>query len=196
MKPVLRGLVAAVLLVLAGIAALYLTAPASNTAQSRFDALIVLGYPARTDGTPEPETRARVLEAVREFKAGVAPRIIMTGGAAHNRFVEADVMARLAEANGVPASAVVPEREARSTIENAAYSMKIMQAHGWRSAEVITTPAHVPRSGVIFSVYPIAWRTHASQWPPEYTILDKVLRYIYEAQATARLRLAGAPKPR
>ena len=196
MKHVLRGLAAAVVLVLAGIAALYLTAPASNTGQNRFDALIVLGYPARADGTPEPEMRERVLEGVREFKAGAAPRIIMTGGAAHNRFVEADVMARLAEANGVPASAVVQEREALNTIENADYSMKIMQAHGWRSAEVITTPAHVPRSGVIFSVYPIAWRTHASGWPPEYTILDKVLRYVYEAQATARLRLAGAPRAR
>jgi uncharacterized SAM-binding protein YcdF (DUF218 family) len=195
MKLVLRGLAAVVILLLAGITALYLTAPASNTGQSRFEALIVLGYPARADGTPEPEMRARVLEAVREFKAGVAPRIIMTGGAAHNRFAEADVMARLAEANGVPASAIVPERDARNTIENAAYSVKIMQAHAWRSAEVITTPAHVPRSGVIFSVYPIAWRTRASQWPPEYTILDKVLRYVYEAQAAARLRLAGPPRP-
>lgn len=195
MKLVWRGLTAVVVLVLAGITALYLTAPASNTGQSRFDVLIVLGYPARADGTPEPEMRERVLEGVRAFKAGVAPHLILTGAAAHNRFVEADVMAQLAEANGVPAAAIVKERRAHNTIENAAYSVKIMQAHGWRSAEVVTTPAHVQRSGVIFSVYPISWRAHSAPWPPEYTFLDMALRYIYEAQATARLRLSGPPAP-
>ena len=185
-KLVRRVLAAMAVLLVGGVTALYLTAPGSNTDQTRFDALIVLGYPAQADGTPEPEARARVLEAVREYKAGVARRIIMTGGAAHNRFVEAEAMARLAEANGA-------ERAARNTIENARYSVQIMQARGWRSAEVITTPAHVPRSGVIFSVFPIAWRTHAAPWPEEYTVFDRVVRYIYEAQATARLRLSGPP---
>jgi uncharacterized SAM-binding protein YcdF (DUF218 family) len=195
-KIVRRVFAVVAVLLIGGIAALYLTAPNSNTDKTRFDAIIVLGYPAQADGSPEREMRARVLESVREFKAGVAPRIIMTGGPAHNRFVEADVMAQLAAANGVPASDIVRERAARNTIENAAYSVKIMQAEGWRSAEVITTPAHVPRSGVLFNVYQIAWRTHAAPWPDEYNLFDKVLRYLYEAQATARLRLGGPPGPR
>lgn len=195
-KIVRRVVAVAVVLLIGGIAVLYLTASGSNTANPRFDAIVVLGYPARADGTPEPEMRVRVLESVREYKAGIAPHIIMTGGAAHNRFVEADVMARLAAANGVPQSAIVRERAARNTIENAAYAVKIMQARGWRSAEVITTPAHVPRSGVLFSAYPIGWRTHAAPWPDEYTVFDRVVRYVYEAQATARLRLTGPPGQR
>jgi uncharacterized SAM-binding protein YcdF (DUF218 family) len=191
-----RVIAAVVVLLFGGIATLYLTAPGSNTDKARLDAIIVLGYPAQADGSPEPEMRARVLESVREYKAGVAPRIIMTGGPAHNAFVEADVMAKLAAANGVPQSALVRERRAGNTIENARYSVEIMQAQGWQSAEVITTPAHVPRSGVLFSVYPIQWRTHTAPWPPEYGAFDRVVRYIYEAQATARLRLTGPPGPR
>ncbi|HEY4943798.1 MAG TPA: YdcF family protein [Rhizomicrobium sp.] len=156
----------------------------------------MLGYPARADGMPEPEMRERVLEGVREFKAGVAPHLILTGAAAHNRFVEADVMARLAEANGVPATAILKERGAHNTIENAAYSVHLMQAHHWRSAEVISSPAHLPRAGIIFSTYPIAWRTHAARWPREYTVADKLVRYVYEAVDTARIVLAGRTPPR
>jgi uncharacterized SAM-binding protein YcdF (DUF218 family) len=187
--------VAAVLLI-GGIVGLYLTAPASNTDKSHFDALIVLGYPARADGSPEPEMRERVLESVREYKAGVAPRIIMTGAAAHNRFVEADVMAHLAAANGVPDAALIRERRARNTIENAAYAVQIMQAHGWRSAEVISSPTHIPRAGVIFSAYPIAWRTHAARWPAEYGFADKAVRYVYEVLDTARIEIVGRTPPR
>ena len=186
---VLRGIALVVVLVLAGIVALYLLAPTSNTGQGRFDALIVLGYPAKADGTPEPEMRERVLEGVREFKAGVAPHLIVTGGAAHNRFVEADVMAKIAQANGVPATAIVEERRARNTLENAAFSVRLMQAHGWRSAQVISSPTHLARAGLIFSAYPILWRTHAARWPREYTGLDKLARYVYEALDTARIEL-------
>ena len=60
----------------------YATLPTHNTTQTHFDAIIVLGTPAKTDGTPS-EQRERVLEGVREYRAGVAPHIIMTGAAAH-----------------------------------------------------------------------------------------------------------------
>ena len=41
-------------------------APASNTALSRFDAIIVLGLPADRDGNPTPALLASVSEGVRE----------------------------------------------------------------------------------------------------------------------------------
>ena len=76
----------------------YETIPAANTRLTHFDTLIVLGTPCEADGTPSPEGRERVLEGVREFRAGVASHVVMTGGAAHNQFVEADCMKRLAVA--------------------------------------------------------------------------------------------------
>jgi uncharacterized SAM-binding protein YcdF (DUF218 family) len=137
-------------------------APSSNTGLSRFDAIIVLGTPADDDGNPTPDQLARVTEAVHEYDRGVAPRLILTGGAAHNRFVEASVMARAAEAQGIPESAIYVEREAKDTIQNACYSDRIMKAHGWQSAEVISTAAHLPRAGLIFSRLPLEWRAHAA----------------------------------
>ena len=82
-------------------------APTGNTSRSRFDAIIVLGSPADSDGNPTPAQLARVTEAVHEYERGVAPRLIVTGGSALNQYVEARVMAKTAEALGVPASSIL-----------------------------------------------------------------------------------------
>jgi uncharacterized SAM-binding protein YcdF (DUF218 family) len=139
-------------------------APDSNTSLSHFDAIIVLGTPTDSDGNPTPEQLARVTEAVREYERGIAPRLILSGAAAHNHFVEADAMARSAHALGIPESALFVESQAQDTIENARYSTAILQSHGWRSAEVISSQAHLPRAAMIFGRLPIEWRTHAA--PP------------------------------
>jgi uncharacterized SAM-binding protein YcdF (DUF218 family) len=139
-------------------------APTSNTSLARFDTIIVLGSPADDDGNPTPNQLALVTEAVHEYDRGVAPRLILSGGAAHNHFVEARVMARAAEAQGVPESAIVVEGEALNTIQNACYSARIMKAHGWHSAEVVSSAFHLPRAGMIFSRLPLEWRAHAA--PP------------------------------
>jgi uncharacterized SAM-binding protein YcdF (DUF218 family) len=97
---------------------LYFFASRANANQAKVDALIVLGCPTNPDGSPTPEQRERVMEGVREFRKGVSDHIIMTGAAAHNKFVEAHAMALLAEANGVPESAVVEEGQAHDTIQN------------------------------------------------------------------------------
>lgn len=137
-------------------------APTSNTGLNRFDAILVLGSPADADGNPTPQQLARVTEAVREYERGVAPRLIVSGAAAHNRFVEAEVMARTAEAYGIPHSAVFVETRALDTIQNACYSVRLMKEHSWRSAEVVSSDSHLPRAGLIFSRLPIDWRTHAA----------------------------------
>ena len=137
-------------------------APTGNTAQDHFDVLIVLGSPADSDGNPSPLELARVTEAVEEYERGVAPRIIVTGGAAKNRFVEAQVMARIAEAQGIPASAVLEDPHARNTIENTCNALGIMRSHGWTSAEVISSSSHLPRAGLMLNRLPLKWRVHAA----------------------------------
>ncbi len=139
-------------------------APAGNTNRNHFDAIIVLGSPADSEGNPKPTQLAIVTESVREYERGVAPRLILTGGPAHNQFVEARVMARVAHAQGVPESAIFVEPEARNTIQNACYAARIAKEHGWHSAEIVSIARHLPRTGLIFSRLPLEWRTHAA--PP------------------------------
>jgi uncharacterized SAM-binding protein YcdF (DUF218 family) len=190
-KRILLPLSAVCLLFAGGIATSYLTIPEKNTSLTHFDVIIVLGFPANPDGSPAPEQRERTLEGVREYRAGVAPRIIMTGGPAHNQYAEAHVMALLAEQEGVPYPAVFEEDHAQNTIQNAYYSVKMMQAHGWHSAEVISSPSHLRRASLIFKQFPIQWRMHAAHWPASYG--NSYIWGIYTAEAlySARLRLFG-----
>ena len=139
-------------------------APSGNTARTRFDAIIVLGTSADAEGNPTPAQLARVMEGVHEYERGVAPRLIVTGGATSRQYIEAQVMARTAEAMGVPASSIYQDPEALNTIQNACNAVRIMKAHGWNSAEVVSAASHLPRAGLIFSRTPIEWRTHPA--PP------------------------------
>ncbi len=196
---VLRFLLAAVLLVALGWLGILLfafeTIPEHNTSDRNFDTLVVLGAPARADGSPSPELRERIDEGVREYRAGVAPHLIMTGGAAHNHFVEAEVMADYAARQGIPRSALLVEGQAKDTIQNIWFSRQIMQRNGWHSAEVISSPYHLPRTALILEHYTgplaFAWRTHASQWPPEYHLDQKIRKDFNEATGCVRLRWQG-----
>ena len=167
--------------------------PTANTSLTHFDTIIVLGAPANPDGTPSPEQRERTLEGLREYKAGVAPVIIFTGGPAHNQFVEAHVMATLALAQGVPPDAIIEEGRAQNTIQNIYYSDRIMQAHHWTSAEVVSSPSHLPRTALILQHYQFSWSTHAAPWPAEYTFLQRAAHYCVEAQYCLKLKILGFP---
>ena len=161
-------------------------APASNTNQTRFDAIIVLGYKADSDGNPTPRMLARISEGVREYERGIAPRLIVTGGAVHNPFVEAQVMARTAEAEGIPASAIVLEPQAKDTIQNACFAVRIMKQHGWRSAEIVSSSSHLPRAAMIFDQQPIVWRTHAAPGVEPESAIDATAATLIEALKTVR----------
>ena len=182
------ALLAALLVIVWG---LWRNEPTSNTNQTRFDVILVLGTPARRDGTPSPVQRSRVLEGVRQWRMGVAPRLIMSGGAAHNQWVEADTMTKLAESQGVPAADIIEERQAHDTIQNVYYTVQIMQAHGWKSAEVVSSWSHLPRAAIILQHFPIAWRTQPAPWPPHFGFLNKAARDLSEAQYCFTLRLHG-----
>jgi vancomycin permeability regulator SanA len=196
LRRVIAFVVALLVLVIAGAALVYRSIPAENTPVTDFNAIIVLGTPANADGTPSPEQRERTLEGVREFQAGVAPHLIFTGGPAHNRFVEAHVMAMLALAQGVPANAIIEEDQAQNTIQNIFYSRRIMTLYGWTSAEVISSPSHLPRTALILKHYPMRWRVHRAPWPPEYSFWQRAIHYSVEAEYCLRLEIFGFPATR
>lgn len=174
--------------------------PAGNTSQAHFDTLIVLGSTANPDGSASPDQRERVLEGIREYRAGTAQHIIMTGGAAHNAFTEAHVMASFALSQGVPAEAILEEDQARNTIQNVFYSAEIMHQHGWSSAEIVSSPSHLPRTSLIVRTFDrehpslaFQWRTRAALWPPEYSLVRKAIYYGVESVYCLRLRIVGFP---
>ncbi len=175
---------------------LYRSTPLGNTAQTRFDTIIVLGCPADPGGKPSPVQIERVSEDVRQYRAGTAPTLIMTGGAAHNEYVEAAVMANIAEVQGVPASAILEESQSRNTIQNAYYSVRIMKAHGWNSAEVVSSRSHLPRASLTFARFPIRYRMQGARQSAASEFYYSWTVYAYEAGRTNWIRLFGFGRSR
>jgi uncharacterized SAM-binding protein YcdF (DUF218 family) len=196
MKRVLAGLGWLVLLFLFVLVATYVTVPRQNCNLNHFDTIVVLGAPTLQNGQPSPEERERVIESVREFKAGRAGHIIFSGGATTKQFVEGQSMAALAESQGVPSSAIVIEDKARNTIQNIYFSNQIMQQKGWTSVEVVSSSSHLPRTALILEHYSFQWKEQASRWPPEFGWSDIGRLYAAEIMDTFVLRWFGfAPSP-
>ena len=178
---------------IACVAVLYFSIPMSDTQQSQFDVILVLGNPANPDGSIAPIARSRVLEGIRQYRAGVAPRLLMTGGAVQNQFVEAQVMLQFARSQGVPAPHSLPKAKRGTPFRTRYYSYKIMQAHGWTSALVVSSPSHLRRASLIFSHYPLAWQMHAAPWPPNLPLWKLAWFWCSEAGYTSYGRLFGFP---
>jgi uncharacterized SAM-binding protein YcdF (DUF218 family) len=190
---VLAGFGLLVILSLLIVFTTYETVPTHNCKLTHFDTIIVLGSPALLNGQPSPEERERVTEGVKEFKAGRAGHMIFSGGSAENRFVEGQVMAGLAEAEGVPLADIVVEGHSQNTIQNIYFSYQIMQQKGWASAEIVSSPSHLPRAGLILEHYRFQWMEHAAPWPPEYGWRKLGLVYAGEIIETLVLRWHGFP---
>jgi uncharacterized SAM-binding protein YcdF (DUF218 family) len=188
MRLKIAGITLASFLLVWGGVTLYLNfLPLSNTDRRHFDAIIVLGVPARSNGLPSADQQAEVSEAVSEYERGIASHIILSGGAAHNKFVEAKVMAELVRSQGIPDSAILEEPRAMNTLENACYSMEIMKAHEWNSAEIIATQRHLPRSAYIFRRYSLTWSMHAAPDLPGTSSLKKWIEWQLEVLKMIRL---------
>ena len=111
---------------------------------ARFDVIVVLGAALGPEGDLGPLLADRVLAGVEAWRAGRAPRLMMTG-----RY-EAELMKRRAVKLGVPTAAVLVESEALTTRQNATGCAAIMREHGIRRALVVTQAFHRLRAVAAF----------------------------------------------
>lgn len=170
--------------------ALYLTVPQGDAGEAPVDAIIVLGTPAGLHGELTQMQRWRTDAALREFRAGRAPRLLFSGGPTSHGIVEADVMARYARQQGVPAADILEERSSFTTLQNIRNSAALMHAHGWRRAEVVSTTEHLRRAAVLLKSSGLVWRVHAAATPGR-SRSEVLLAYAEEAVGTAVLRVFG-----
>ena len=121
-----------------------------DRASRRYDVIVVLGARVEADGRPSPALARRARRGVGLFHQGLAPRLLLSGGADGTRPTEAEVMRALALGAGVPESRLLLERESRSTWDNAAFTRDLMAAQGLSSALLVTDRLHLPRALLCF----------------------------------------------
>lgn len=95
------------------------------------------------------DTPARVNEAVRLYKAGWAPQLVFSGAALDQSGPSnAEAMYKQASALGVPDSAILLEKNALDTTQNAFRASQLLT--GANRVIVVTSPYHQRRAGLEF----------------------------------------------
>lgn len=105
---------------------------------------IVFGAAVRSGGEPSGTLRRRVDGAF--LIGGVAARYFVTGGLGVHPPAEAEVMARLLRAHGVPHGHIVVDVDATDTLASARNCARLIRAHGRCSRVVVCSSRyHLPR---------------------------------------------------
>jgi uncharacterized SAM-binding protein YcdF (DUF218 family) len=107
-------------------------------------AVLVLGYATSADGAPSAIQRARVAGGAARLAEHGCDRLVLSGGAVANEFVEAEAMARVAAEVGVPSERIALEPRAASTWENVAFSLPLLA--GRDAILVVSEPFHARRA--------------------------------------------------
>jgi uncharacterized SAM-binding protein YcdF (DUF218 family) len=109
------------------------------------DAIVVMGA-AQYDGRPSPVFKARLDHAIELYAAGVAPRLIVTGGKADgDRTTEAEAARDYAIRHGVAADDILIEDESRTTLASIQAVSALMDAHALGAAVFVSDPTHMLR---------------------------------------------------
>ncbi|MEJ7748166.1 MAG: YdcF family protein [Candidatus Limnocylindrales bacterium] len=109
------------------------------------DAIVVLGA-AQYDGRPSRLFGARLDHAIALFRAGRAPRLIVTGGkAVGDRTTEAGAARGYLNDHGIGDRDILSEDISRTTQESIRAVAAMMDAHGLRSALFVSDRPHMLR---------------------------------------------------
>lgn len=121
--------------------------------------IVVLGgtaAPEWGDGFKAEELAgSRLLTAFRSYKAGKAPKILVTSGIAYTTAegrlrTEAEDMRDILIDYGVPEAAIIVENRAQTTEQNALYTAELLRKVGISEIILVTSAYHMQRAGLWF----------------------------------------------
>lgn len=108
-------------------------------------AIVVFGSRAYADGRPSQSLGDRMGTACELYRAGLGELLLVSGGPGDGAFHETDVMRRLALEAGVPAQAILVDREGLNTFATVRNSIPMLEAKGSRRVLAVSHFYHLPR---------------------------------------------------
>ncbi len=109
------------------------------------DAIVVLGARTYADGRPSQALADRVRTGCQLYQQGYAPLIIMTGGPGDGATHETVAMQNLAEALGVPTSAILRDEQGLNTQASIRNLDRIAHQRQLRRILAVSQHWHLPR---------------------------------------------------
>ena len=183
----LFGRVCLVLLVLWGVSLAAVLLVGNRDSAQNADAIVVLGA-AQYAGRPSPVLEARLDHAIRLYRRGIAPKLIVTGGKAVGDITsEAETSARYARRNGVPASAIILEDESRSTTEQMHAVARMVRTRQFTSVVLVSDRFHMLR--LLLSAWKLNLKAYGSptRSSPIYLTDTAGIRYVLMESVKAPL---------
>ena len=183
------------LAIIAAYATFRILAQGQQDDQRPADAIVVMGA-AQYDGRPSPVLAARLDHAVGLFRAGLAPRLIVTGGKAiGDRTTEAASARAYAIAHGIPPEAIDSEDTSRTTVESIRAVGGLMRAKGLSSAVFVSDRPHMLRVlRMATDEDIIAWGSPTRTGPIETDLSARLDATIHELGALAQYFLFGTAR--
>jgi uncharacterized SAM-binding protein YcdF (DUF218 family) len=156
------------------------------------DAIVVMGA-AQYDGRPSPVFAARLDHAIELFHAGIAPRLIVTGGKREgDRTTEAASARIYAVQHDVPDQAILTEDTSRTTLQSIRGVAGIMRDEGLGSAVFVSDPSHMLRVLRMASDEGItAYGSPTRTSPQERDVLRRLDAIVHELGALAVYFVSG-----
>ncbi len=109
------------------------------------DAIVVFGA-AEYDGRPSPVYKARLDHAAQLYHRGLAPIVIITGGAGGDpNFTEGVVGREYLKTLGIPDTQLIAETQSSDTAESARRIATIMAVNGMQSCLAVSDGYHMFR---------------------------------------------------
>lgn len=148
------------------------------------DAIVVLGA-AQWDGRPSPVLQARLDHAFDLYAAGLAPKLIVTGGVGvGDNYSEGEVARQYLLRKGIPAAAVLTENRGRSSYESMEGATALMQRNGWHRALLVSDPFHMYRLKQMAGDLGVQAATSPTRTSPIRPGSDEERRYMLREVAT------------
>jgi len=195
MRDLLRvGVLAVIAVVLvAGYATFRVWAQGERDERRPADAIVVLGA-AQYDGRPSPLFAARLDHAVELYRAGIAPRLILTGGkASGDRTTEAASARDYAIQHGVPANAILMDELSRTTLESIRAVGGMLRDNELNQAVFVSDRPHMLRVLRMAADDGItAWGSPTSTSPIERDPARQIDATLHELGALAQYFLVGS----
>ena len=109
------------------------------------EAIVVFAGGVGESGKAGGGFQERVTQAVELYRAGYAPRLILSSGYVFT-LREAEVMKAVAVDIGVPAEAILLEEAAKNTHDNVLLTKQILDRHSWNRILLVSSPYHMRRA--------------------------------------------------
>ncbi|GAP11004.1 uncharacterized conserved protein [Bellilinea caldifistulae] len=156
------------------------------------DVILVLGGGTESSDAPRSGVEVngagdRVIHAVRLYRQGIAPYILLSGGniewLSARTTTPALEMRELMLFMGVPDSVLILQDQSQNTAEDVFYSTQILRERGFDKVILVTSAQHMPRAVYLFREQGI----DVIPSPADYSITDAEWRSLWQANFPAQI---------